>query len=60
MSDKLKTCPFCGSKAGPFKVMNKFWPDDDHAIGCGSHLCRAEIVLPTKKEAITAWNNRTE
>lgn len=54
---ELQPCPFCGSEAGTFKVDDNPWPVK-HAIGCGSYLCRAEIVLPTKKEAIAAWNKR--
>lgn len=60
MSEKLKPCPFCGSKA-------KFSPAGFGEVGfkCISGFaeckkCNAMVFAETKAEAIEKWNTRAE
>ena len=51
--EDLKPCPFCGSEA---KLVNKneFWIVDCAECFASSRWC------DSKKEAIDAWNRRTD
>lgn len=53
---KLLNCPFCGSEPKLFKVSWHGW-----YVGCSKDniTCVCLKYVPTKEEAITAWNTRT-
>lgn len=53
MSDKLKPCPWCGSKAELYVVQKTF------QAGCTNLKCHAERWPRTKDKAIEYWNRRT-
>jgi Lar family restriction alleviation protein len=54
MAEKLKPCPFCGKRGVLF--INE--PEGVHWVYCES--CEVQgTAWPTKKAAITAWNQRT-
>ena len=66
---ELKLCPFCGTTA---KIQrNEDWPDCSRkpyiwfTIGCITDGCICEVdaecqAFEIEKEAIKAWNSRTE
>jgi len=59
MTEKLKECPFCGSKAvlWPFGIVGGRWKiscSDD----CVTMPPRFETGFTTKEEALKKWNTR--
>jgi len=53
---ELLPCPFCGDSAFSGTTL-----DGDHYVMCRSENCWAMAgYLPTKAEAIAAWNRRSE
>ena len=60
MSEELKKCPFCGSKAYAYKSKN-FLGQEYWGIECESNECIVHTMVAdysTKEEAIEAWNKR--
>ena len=61
MSEKLKSCPFCGSEA--IRIEDKFFLDPEHPIGsfCICDECHSQIALCNNRdEAVNVWNHRAE
>lgn len=56
MSEKLKPCPFCGSKAVLYKY---HWWGTAYGIECSQCKGLIDRCL-TKEEAIEAWNRRAK
>lgn len=55
MSDKLKSCPFCGGKA----ILSEDKRYDVHSVFCNE--CYIETSPQnTEQEAIDAWNKRVQ
>jgi Lar family restriction alleviation protein len=52
--DKIRPCPFCGSKN--IKVFNF----DKYGFYCGGCLSQGPAQNKTKKQAIASWNNRAK
>ena len=55
MTETLKPCPFCGSKATE-------WVDDDYSnywVQCTNCFAQSDEFF-TKSEAVAAWNARAE
>ena len=59
---ELKTCPFCGCKAGFVILQNHFhFGDRFYRVQCNSKRCGCMSFLHTEKEkAAKVWNNRTD
>lgn len=51
MIKEIKTCPFCGSSASGWKVMNDCW------VSCDKCDCQTKN-FDSMKEAISLWNRR--
>ena len=50
MTDKLKSCPFCGGEA------DTEWRHGYWGVRCES--CYAEVTADGMSDALAAWNNR--
>jgi Lar family restriction alleviation protein len=58
MTDKLKSCPFCGS-AGEHIVFGKGQKNERHGVRCSDLTCGAMVRLGTKRgESAELWNTR--
>ncbi len=59
MSNTLLPCPFCGGEAIPCSTGNHF-ATEKFFVSCG--VCGVETprIARTRKEAIAAWNHRTQ
>lgn len=57
MADELKPCPFCGEAP---QERDADWGGT--LFGCYNVACAAQpnVIQDTRKEAIAAWNQRTE
>ena len=62
MSDELKSCPFCGSKAVIDQYSNTIGQKqiDSHVVECNCEYgCGARTgIFFKEKDAIEAWNKR--
>ena len=58
MTEKLKPCPVCGSKA----EIQRCWNKAEYYAHCTKPDCEecylVDWSVPTKKEAIEIWNRR--
>lgn len=55
---ELKPCPFCGGRA-KFEYVDDQFKDNNVFVVCGS--CKTSSAIhSTKRDAIAAWNRRTE
>lgn len=56
--DKLKPCPFCGSKG----VIHRNNALETYVVECTNHSCPASYMIgwdyDTTQEAIESWNRR--
>ena len=60
MSEELKPCPFCGSRAEVnYKIDLDSW-----IVECSNFCCPASYMIgwwyDTERDAIDGWNRRTE
>lgn len=55
--EKIKPCPFCGSKAETFIFNHEF---ETISVGCTNEKCDITMgkAFFTEKEAIKHWNRR--
>ena len=51
MTEKLKTCPFCGGEAKCIEFYGLY-----HVICCNCHIAGKDCS--TRESAVSAWNNR--
>lgn len=63
--DRLKPCPFCGSKPEITKIIIRFTPEKEYGykVVCGNIQCHilseTELCL-SEEEAINLWNRRAD
>lgn len=55
-SEKLKPCPFCGSKALVGQTLDYAW----YAMCEKDFCCKLDSYWKTEAEAIAAWNTRDQ
>lgn len=56
MKEKLKPCPFCGSREHLYET----WFDGAYHVGCGFGGCEFSLSAVTIEKLVLKWNRRDE